>query len=130
MAGRPTIRTPENAGKVIAALKGGATYRMAAAAIGCDETTLIRWRHADADFASDCARAELAGSLELLKKIKAAASADWRAAAWILERRYPRDYGRHLLEVTGAEGGALDVKTEIRFVWSDDTDDNGGHGDG
>jgi hypothetical protein len=63
-----------------------------------------------------------------MKKIKAAASLDWRAAAWILERRYPADYGRNVLEVTGSAGGPL--KSEIRFVWSDDEKDNGGHGDG
>ena len=45
-----------------------------------------------------------------MAQIRLHASGDWRAAAWILERRHPDDYGKRT-ELTGKDGGP--VKTEI-----------------
>ena len=39
--------------------------------------------------------------------------ADWRAASWWLERRYPDEYGRQRIEHTGKDGGPIDVKGYI-----------------
>ncbi len=36
---------------------------------------------------------------------------NWQAAAWRLERKMPHKWGRH--EVTGADGGAIQVKAGI-----------------
>ena len=46
----------------------------------------------------------------LLNQIRVKAYDDWRAAAFILERRFPDDYGKRS-ELTGKGGGP--VKTEL-----------------
>lgn len=49
---------------------------------------------------------------------------DWRASAWWLERRYPDEYGRQRIEVTGKDGGAIEVKAYQNFTPDEwDTDD-------
>jgi hypothetical protein len=46
-----------------------------------------------------------------LARIEQAASEHWQAAAWKLERRYPKDYGRSVQqhEVGGPDGGPLTI---------------------
>ena len=52
--------------------------------------------------------------------IRAAAAKDWKAAAWLLERRYPEQWGRRRVEVGSpdrkpVEGRTLEIKvTEFR----------------
>ena len=44
----------------------------------------------------------------------AAIAGDWRAAAWLLERRFPQDYARRRVEQAGQDDGPRDIKiTEI-----------------
>ena len=38
---------------------------------------------------------------------------DWRPAAWSLEHRRPKDYGRQRLEVTGADGGPVPLASVV-----------------
>lgn len=42
--------------------------------------------------------------------VRAERAPDWKAAAWMLERRYRDEYGTRQVEVTGAGGGAIEVE--------------------
>ncbi len=102
MAGRPTKYTPETAKKITDAIRVGATFRLACAYAGITEETFSQWRKKYSEFSDAIKEAEGAGAVGWLAKIeKAANDGLWAAAAWKLERRYPREYGRQVVEHDG-----------------------------
>lgn len=105
-----TKKTPDRIRKVLQALELGATYTLAANASGISETTLRKWIKEDEDFADQCREAEGKSAVRWLAKIEQAASAgDWHAAAWKLERRFPRDYGKRIVEHEGQVDYVIDL---------------------
>jgi transposase len=68
-----------------------------------------------AEFAERLTRARAEAELREMRAIvKAAADGDWRAAAWRLERRYPKQYGRQQrVEHATADGKPLNVDLSI-----------------
>lgn len=92
--GRPQKYTEDRVALIVQAIEAGATFALAAAYGGISEDTLSRWRKKYADFAERLARAESKGAVVNLSRIQQAATGDWRAAAWILEHRFPEHYGR------------------------------------
>lgn len=126
---RPTKLTPEVHQRIVQALTLGATYELAAAYGGVSYNTFNEWMKAGVDAQSGRFRelyeavkaAEGKAAVQWLAKIEAAANdGHWQAAAWKLERRYPADYGRTVVDNrhSGAIGtyvvdiGASDSTTE------------------
>jgi hypothetical protein len=74
----------------------GCSRRMAARRVRCSHTTIARTAGRDPIFALDLSIAESELDMEALALVRAAASDRkyWRAAAWILERRNPEEYGK------------------------------------
>lgn len=60
-----------------------------------------------ASFYRDIKAAEKGYRMNHLRNIKSASEEDWKASAWLLERRFPDEYGRNRVEITGANGGAV-----------------------
>lgn len=107
---RPSKLTPETLEKIIKAIRGGATYELAAAFAGISYETFNEWRKTKPQFSEALREAEGEAALVWLAKIEqAAASGDWRAAAWKLERRYPRDYGRSVQEQQHSGGVSINI---------------------
>ena len=97
--GLPTKRTPENLQKIVQAIKLGATYELAANYAGMSYETFNEWRKADVEVSEAIKQAEGQAAVLLLAKIEQAATdGNWQAAAWKLERRYPKMYGRTVQE--------------------------------
>lgn len=93
--GRPTKYTPDRVKRITDALALGASYRRAAQAGGIHIDTLIEWRKEHSEFSEAVEKAEAKNTTRCLKSItKAADNGNWTAGAWLLERRYPREYGR------------------------------------
>lgn len=119
---RPSKFTPETVNLLLQAIRAGLPYHLAADAAGIGETTFYEWqrgifpRGADKQlktmFAEELTRARGASAARLIRVINEAAPEDWRAAAWILERRFPKDFGKHVLEVTGEDGGPVQVEVQ------------------
>ena len=96
---RPTKYPPELAKTIVTAIRLGATFRLACMGAGISEDTFMRWREKYADFADAINKAEGAGATTWLAMIeKAAQEGNWQAAAWKLERKYPREYGRRVIQ--------------------------------
>ena len=116
--GRPSKLTPETTQRIVEAVELGATWERAADAAGVGASTLGLWRRrgeaGDAPYSAFLAalkRAEGAGVERALMVIrKAAAAGAWQASAWLLERRYPADYGRRS-EVSVRASAASEVAT-------------------
>jgi hypothetical protein len=58
-----------------------------------------------------CARAR--GKIRLVKLVTDAALTDWRSAAWLLERRWPNEYGR---VERALDSQSQEVQTSVQFI--------------
>ena len=54
--------------------------------------------------------------MRLVSQITLQAPTDWRAAAFLLERRFPDDYGKRS-EITGKDGGPVKVEAKTQHVF-------------
>lgn len=107
-SGRKAAYTTEVHKAVVESLERGAYQVHAANAAGISITTLQRWVKLGRDgvepyvrFAEDIDRARAEDALRNQAIINAAAAGkiagDWRAAAWNLERKFPKLYGRRAM---------------------------------
>lgn len=134
--GRPTLLDDDCLQKITNALRDGGYIQDATTAAGIAQSTYHNWmergrkerdrRLAEltpdkneqiyVDFLEAVEKAQAEASVELLGEIaNHARNGTWQAAAWILERKFPRQWGRFdRTEHTGSEGGPLrlDVSTE------------------
>tara|TARA_R100000278_G_scaffold54958_2_gene45753 strand:- start:458 stop:925 length:468 start_codon:yes stop_codon:yes gene_type:complete len=86
-------------------ISNGNTFRASALAEGISEATFHRWRKEHEEF--DELVEEAIGISEAKLVNKLAQSEDWRAAAWILERRFPQSWTKkdHIdMHVSRSEG--------------------------
>lgn len=106
--GRPTKLTKDTTERFLQGLKLGLTYRLAASYAGVGVSTVHNWiARGDRDsgtiyseFRDAVKEAEGINAAQCMARIiKAADTGQWQASAWILERRYPADYGRRVQEV-------------------------------
>lgn len=102
--GRPHKFTKETLSRLYAGIRLGLSYEHAAMYAGISYDTYNNWvngrfprgvKKADQlQFFEDLTRAEGDAAARNMTLIQKAATDDWRAAAWILERRYPETYGK------------------------------------
>jgi hypothetical protein len=115
-AGRPCKLTESVAQRIVNAVKSGAYLETACAFAGVAKSTFYEWlrkgrnqRKGKFQRFADAIEKAIAGSeiRDLLVIDKAAQSGDWRAAAWRLERKNPKQWGpKKVLEVSGPDGEA------------------------
>lgn len=110
---RPTKYTPETTAKIVQAIQMGATYELACQFASITYETFNQWMKGKPEFSEAIKEAEGRAVVGWLAKIeKAANDGSWQAAAWKLERRYPKVYGRTVTEqeVTGEQKIVVEYK--------------------
>lgn len=124
--GRPSKFTPETIKKLTDAIRLGATYELAAKSAGISYQTFNEWREGrlmpkgttseqKREFVEAIQKAEGDAVVQWLAKIeKAANDGAWQAAAWKLERRYAREYGRNVHEHVGKDDAPLTIVFQAR----------------
>jgi hypothetical protein len=119
--------------RIVDAVRAGATREQAAAAAGIGKRTLQRWlAHGEGDraaarfasFAAALREAEAAMVVDAVEGIQQAAQAgDWRARAWLLERRFPAEWGRRSAhELSGPAGEPLELGGDLNLGKLSDED--------
>lgn len=96
--GRPTKFTKEVQEKLLEGARRGYTIRAYCAYAGITQSCYYRWsKRKEKKFRKFFKLLKIAeGEAEavVFERIMSASAQQWQAAAWILERRYPEDYGR------------------------------------
>lgn len=125
--GRPTKRNDESQDAIIEALTKGYTRKAAAAFGGVSYQTLREWEKAFPEFSEALEKAEGIAQNALIDTIVKWSQhgsmttrpdgtviegpGAWQAAAWVLERRWPKEYSRReAVEMSGPDGGPIDTR--------------------
>lgn len=72
-----------------------------------------------AEFSKRVKEAEKVFLKRNLKVIEDATADTWTAAAWLLERRFPDEYGRNRLEITGKDGEPVKTESAVKIYLPD-----------
>lgn len=82
--------------EILSNLKEGMTIEAAALLAGVTRGTYYNYREKDEEFAEAADQAARFAEAVFLQRIKQSAldRQDWRAWAWLLEKRFPQDYGK------------------------------------
>ena len=114
-------KTPERLDTICQHITTGITFKSACALSGISDATFYRWRQEDPEFEADVQRATALSEQVLLGHISEAALMDWRAAAWILERRMPDQYSaKRDIEVNVKENHIVETIQAIVQQTSED----------
>jgi hypothetical protein len=92
--GRRSKATEARIEALLVALRAGNTREAAAGHAGIVRTTLYRWVVSDPALRTRVEKAEADAEVRFEAQVAQGAGEDWRAAAWWLDRRRPRSYGR------------------------------------
>ena len=122
---RRTKLTPEIEQRIIQAIQAGGTYQIAAQFAGIGESTLYLWmkqgregRNKDKiEFLENIKRAESRGAVANLSLIQRAAQAgDWKASAWILERRHGYSRNKPISSEVEEAAPTIEINTDTKSI--------------
>lgn len=132
LVGRPSKFTPEACESILLGIRGGNYLNVACELAGVSYRTFRRWMviaedpdgdPAYAEFAEKVAQAEAQAEAANIAVIRQAArptknrQGDWKAAAWLEERRHPQRWGRRdttAVEVSGPDGGPIAIDATVK----------------
>ncbi len=118
---RPTKLTPEVHDKIVTAIRAGNYIETASAYAGISKPSLYAWLKRGAaeasgpyhDFSAAVEKALAEAEMRDVDVITQAAAANWQAAAWRLERKFPDRWGRRM--VTLEHSGKVEVSHKMNL---------------
>ena len=125
---RPTKLTPDIQQKIGDGVSLGLTYALAASAAGVTYQTFNQWMKLGRDstsgkyfeFHKHIEQRNAEGALRILQKLNDAARAgNCQVCMWILDRRFPEDFGRWVYKKTNIVAENLNQNIEIVATDSD-----------
>ncbi len=105
MAGRRTKYTPDTVDAICEAIRNGSTQHDAAVMAGVGKTVFYEWYSLKPEFAEAVEKAHADFKQKNVTAIRAAGiradktghlSGSWQANAWLLERKYPEEFGQRM----------------------------------
>lgn len=123
--GRPSKFTPAVCAIILESVRAGQSYAMSCRRARIDDSTLSHWaaeveEKGEASryfqFINDLMQAEADGQLALIATVRTATKQDWKAAAWLLERKHPDEWGRRDSLSLGRSGGEDDPEENVGGV--------------
>ena len=93
-SGRKSLLTEELTKKIEGYAALGVPDKAIYDAAGIGHDTFYRWIKQNSEFAKRLNKARSLGQAKLVKLIWDAVPKTWQAAAWLLERRWPNEYGK------------------------------------
>ena len=92
---RKTKATPKTIEIIFNAIADGLTQRDASILAGISEDTLSLWKRQDSDFSEQIRQKEIEYKQGHVQIINKEAKKNWKASAWLLERKYKNEYSPH-----------------------------------
>lgn len=127
-AGRKSKKTPERVERLLDNLRQGMSQASAITQAGIAKTTFYKWLKEDEQFKTEVETAEDFAEAVQIAQIKALGEAkmDWRAYAWLLERRFPERWSaKRETEVTiNQSNGQAEVLSMIQQAMSNTDDED------
>lgn len=95
--GQPTKYTPQTRNKILRALRAGSTRKMACLVAGVSTSTFGTWLNEYPAFLESVQQAEAYVGVTALQELEAArAKGDVASSRWLLERKFPDDFGKRV----------------------------------
>jgi hypothetical protein len=113
---RPPILDAVKKGQVVALISTGLSYTQAAQFVECAVSTIRYCAQRDPEFQRQLDLAAVKSQLELLALMRKHAARSWRAAAWLLERLYPHQYGPRKPDSLSREELSRGINQVMRVV--------------
>ena len=122
-AGRPTKLTPDLQKRICEAIKLGMSRERAGWFCGVTRQTIQNWiakgektdKGEYAEFFDSLKKAEADSIAVNLKNLHTAAQdGAWQASAWMLERRYPKEYGKQVVHTDDTSKQIADAIENLR----------------
>jgi hypothetical protein len=94
MPGRPRALCETKQREICMLVATGCTLETAARFVGCTPVTIFRESRRNPEFGERLGRSRASAEITPIKTMRQAATSQWRAAAWLLERTQPEQFAK------------------------------------